>query len=100
MTTASQTVVTTPAPQALPRPTARPASERVAKVAQYTILILLGLTWIFPLYWMVSSALKDDPQVYTVPPRLIPNPAYWNNFHDAWTRLDFNAAAFNSVFRY
>ncbi|MCB0150776.1 MAG: carbohydrate ABC transporter permease, partial [Caldilineaceae bacterium] len=72
----------------------------VAKFAIYTLLILLSITWIFPLYWMATSSLKDDPQIYTVPPVLIPNPAYWNNFYDAWTRFDFNQAAFNSVFLY
>ena len=49
---------------------------------------------------MATSALKDDPQIYTVPPILIPSPAYWNNFADAWTRLDFTRAAINSVFLY
>ena len=38
--------------------------------------------------------------MYTVPPILIPNPAHWNNFADAWTRLDFTRAAFNSIFLY
>ncbi|GIV69013.1 carbohydrate ABC transporter permease [Caldilinea sp.] len=75
-------------------------SKALGRVAVYVVLIFLGVTWIFPLYWMASSALKDDPQVYTVPPVLIPNPAHWNNFADAWNRFDFNRAAFNSVFLY
>ena len=48
---------------------------------------------------MISTALKDDPQVYTVPPVWIPNPAFWNNFIDGWNRLT-SIAAFNSIFRY
>ncbi|MFM7171903.1 MAG: carbohydrate ABC transporter permease [Caldilinea sp.] len=72
----------------------------LTRTATYTLLALLGITWIFPLYWMATSSLKDDPQIYTVPPVLIPDPAFWNNFGDAWTRFDFNLAAFNSVFLY
>ena len=50
---------------------------------------------------MFTSALKDDSQVYTIPPVLIPNPAHWNNFY---RRLDAQQLqrcfAFNSIFRY
>ncbi len=98
MTTASQTV------------SAKPALEQVAttsgtwkllgKIGIYVLLIFLTFTWVFPLYWMVITALKDDPQVYTVPPVLWPNPMYWGNFPAAWARYPFNMAAFNSVFRY
>lgn len=71
-----------------------------ATIAKYVLLIFLTFTWVFPLYWMVVTALKDDPQVYTVPPVLLPNPMYWGNFPAAWARYDFNWAAFNSIFRY
>ncbi len=64
------------------------------------MLLILSFTWLFPLFWMFSTALKDDPQVYTVPPIWIPSPAHWNNFIDGWNRLDFNTAAINSIFRY
>ena len=100
MTSASQTV----AGKTQTKQTTKPRSQSFSKAFNlalvYLTLIILGITWIFPLYWMATSALKDDPQIYTVPPVMIPNPAYWNNFADAWTRLDFNRAAFNSVFLY
>jgi len=83
-----------------PRTQSQAKAKLFTNMTTYALLTVLGLTWIFPLYWMISSALKDDPQVYTVPPVMIPNPAYWNNFFDAWTRFDFNTAAFNSVVRY
>ena len=100
MTSASQTVTGTTQVQQPSKVRSQSFGNTVAKVAIYTLLILLSITWIFPLYWMATSSLKDDPQIYTVPPVLIPNPAYWNNFYDAWTRFDFNQAAFNSVFLY
>lgn len=100
MTSASQTVSTRPQAQPQTHHRSQAFSRRMTKVLIYVTLIILGITWIFPLYWMATSSLKDDPQIYTVPPTLIPNPAYWNNFADAWTRLDFNRAAFNSIFLY
>lgn len=100
MTSASQTVGGKPQVQQSARSGSISATKWLSRILIYTILIVLGITWIFPLYWMVTSSLKDDPQIYTVPPVLIPNPVFWNNFYDAWTRFDFNQAAFNSVFLY
>ena len=100
MTSASQTVARKPQVQQATKPRSQSFAKGFNLGLIYLALIVLGITWIFPLYWMATSALKDDPQIYTVPPVLIPNPAYWNNFADAWTRFDFNRAAFNSVFLY
>ncbi|MBM4461296.1 MAG: carbohydrate ABC transporter permease [Chloroflexi bacterium] len=71
-----------------------------AGFAKYAVLIALAASYAFPLYWMISSALKDDPQVYRIPPVLVPNPAFWNNFLDAWRSDNFTLYTFNSVFRY
>lgn len=99
MTTASQTVQAAKPAQTGTQARTGPRIN-LWEIAKYLLLLLLAFTWIFPLYWMVSSAMKDDPQVYTVPPVWIPNPAYWNNFIDGWNRYNFNTAAFNSIFRY
>ena len=67
---------------------------------KYFVLILLGTTWAFPFYWMFTSAVKSDTQVYTMPPVLVPIPAHWNNFVDAWTSNNFNLYTFNTIFLY
>ncbi len=68
---------------------------------KYILLIVMALSFAFPFYWMVVTALKDDPQIYTLPPILIPNPAHWDNFLKGWTfRYNFTTFAINSVFRY
>lgn len=72
----------------------------LVNILKYTVLVLLAVTWLFPFYWMFTSALKDDTQVYTIPPVLVPNPAWWGNFYDAWTRNNFTLFALNSLFRY
>jgi multiple sugar transport system permease protein len=100
MTTASQSA---PAPTrvSVQAPTRDLSIRAISiEVAKYGLLLFLSFTWLFPLYWMFITAIKDDPQVRTVPPILIPNPMFWNNFADGWARYDFNLAAFNSVFRF
>jgi multiple sugar transport system permease protein len=67
---------------------------------KYFIVITLAVSYAFPLYWMISSAMKTDPMVYRIPPVLIPNPPQIQNFINAWLSDDFTLYTFNSVFRY
>ena len=80
----------------------RPATvgRALLTAGKYLILATLAITFVLPLFWMVSSALKIDSQVYRVPPVWIPIPAHWNNFVDAWTSYNFNRYVYNTVVRY
>jgi multiple sugar transport system permease protein len=49
----------------------------------YTLLIILTVIFLFPLFWMVTTALKANFQVFLWPPQWIPNPIQWSNFADA-----------------
>jgi multiple sugar transport system permease protein len=76
------------------------APALIGAILRHLLLIVLAFSFLLPFYWMASSALKDDSQVYTVPPVWIPNPAHWNNFPDAWLQYDFNRYMANTVVRY
>jgi len=64
------------------------------------VLTILAISYFLPFYWMFASALKDDTQVYTVPPVWIPRPAHWNNFPDVWLGYGFTRYMVNTVVRY
>ena len=72
----------------------------VGEISKYVVLIVLTVSFCTPFYWMVSSAIKDDNMVYSVPPIWWPKPQYWNNFFDAWNSAPFNLWTFNTVVRY
>lgn len=72
----------------------------IVTVLKYALLASLAFSFILPLFWMASSAVKNDSQVYTVPPIWFPNPYYPQNFLNAWNTYDFNLYAFNTIFRY
>lgn len=72
----------------------------LAEVIKYVTLVMLAITFVLPFYWMVSSALKNDSQIYVVPPTWIPNPAFWENFANAWSSQPFNLYVINTVVRY
>lgn len=76
------------------------ASQVMLNIGKYLILIILAVSFVLPLFWMVSSALKVDSQVYRVPPVWIPIPAHWSNFYEAWSTYDFNRYMYNTVMRY
>ncbi|MCD6289292.1 MAG: carbohydrate ABC transporter permease [Anaerolineae bacterium] len=75
-------------------------SQVIVEILKYFILITLAVSFLLPFFWMATSALKDDSQVYTFPPVWIPRPAHWNNFPDAWNFLPFNLYLFNTVVKY
>ncbi|MCB0109334.1 MAG: carbohydrate ABC transporter permease [Caldilineaceae bacterium] len=72
----------------------------LARTAIYGLLVILAFSYFLPFFWMVTSAVKDDAQVYQVPPVWLPTPAYFRNFVDAWRADTFNLYLFNTVFRY
>lgn len=72
----------------------------IGVIVRHLLLIILAISFLLPFYWMFTSALKDDSQVFTVPPVWIPRPAHWNNFPDAWLQYDFNRYIVNTVTRY
>ncbi len=88
------------------RITTRPVRKRmsvigiIAEILKYILLLVLAFSYMLPFIWMFTSALKDDSQVFNVPPIWIPHPAYWENFWNAWTTLSFNRWLYNTVVKY
>ncbi len=54
-------------------------------VVVYLLLIFLSLVFIFPFFWMLDSALKQNSQIFLWPPKWIPDPIAWNNFVAAFS---------------
>lgn len=67
------------------------------KVVLYIVLIVLGLSMVFPFFWMISTALKTDPEIYRIPPQLLPEIPQWSNFSKAWSSAPFGRYLFNTV---
>lgn len=100
MTTAVQKPISSATREANAQARKRKIQTVIFEFLKYAILIPLSASFVFPIYWMFSSALKDNPQVFTVPPVLVPNPAFWENFVNAWSFLPFETFAYNTIFRY
>lgn len=68
----------------------------VKSMTKHTILISVAISCIFPLVWMLSSALKTQATVFT-DMSLFPSNPQFVNFLEAWTKGKFGMYFFNSV---
>ncbi len=75
----------------------RSATRRAQRLGLYVLLVLVALIAGGPLYWLVSSALKTNPEIYSYPPHWIPIHLRWSNFSDAWTAAPFGRFFLNSL---
>ena len=51
----------------------------------YLILILSAVVFLLPLFWMVTTSLKTQAEVYVFPPTFLPETFRWQNFPEGWT---------------
>ena len=79
----------------------RPGIDRtwnaVAKTSlSHATLVGIGLFFVLPFYWLASTALKSDQQIFQIPPVWIPKPAVWSNFPKALAYIPFARYTFNT----
>jgi multiple sugar transport system permease protein len=67
------------------------------KAALYTALIITSLVMIGPFYWSVATSFKPPGDIFASPPKWIPNPWTWQNYHDVFRLLPFPRYLLNSV---
>ena len=90
------------------RPTTLPVSHReprmgmrtahiLHRVLVYGLLIGLGIIFILPFMWMITTSLKKSQDVFTFPPNFLPHSFEWHNYRDGWNILPFNTFLMNSI---
>ena len=63
----------------------------------YSILITIGVISSTPLFWMISTSLKEKGREFRFPPEWLPNPVAWNNYIDVWPVTGIHVFFLNSV---
>lgn len=53
------------------------------------LVVIIGITFVLPFIWMISSSLKPDTEIFVFPPQWIPSEFYWQNYRDAITYIPF-----------
>lgn len=67
------------------------------QLLRHVLLIVVGMWFLLPFYWLVSTALKPDAQIFKMPPVWIPHPLMWQNFPKALTFIPFFQYTFNTL---
>ena len=75
----------------------RRLTRRVEYALTWIVLVILTVMMLFPLGWMVSTALKERKQIFTYPPQWIPDPVLWSNFREAMTVFPFGTFIRNTL---
>ncbi|WP_043622775.1 carbohydrate ABC transporter permease [Nonomuraea candida] len=70
----------------------------VRGAAAYAALTVVTALVLVPFGWMVSSSLKRDNEVLTIPIQWIPDELRWSNFVDIWERIPLLTYLGNSAF--
>jgi multiple sugar transport system permease protein len=52
------------------------------------VLIAFVIGFLFPLYWMVTGAMKSTPELLTTPPTVVPSAWHPGNFASAWSQMN------------
>ncbi|MEM7128853.1 MAG: carbohydrate ABC transporter permease [Chloroflexota bacterium] len=64
-----------------------------------THLVLLGggALMLVPFFWLVSSSLKEPFQIYTFPPKWIPDPIKWQNYVEVFDAVTVWQYTYNTL---
>src|SRR6476469_9381185 len=63
----------------------------------YALLLGGGIILMIPLFWMVSTSLKPEDQLFIFLAIWIPQPLQWSNYERAWTTVPLGSYVINSI---
>ena len=72
--------------------------KRLVSFLSHLLLIAAGVVMVVPFFWMISTALKGNAEMYIYPPRWIPEKIHLENFKRAWQIAPFGRFYINSIF--
>ncbi|MFF0227195.1 carbohydrate ABC transporter permease [Streptomyces sp. NPDC004629] len=76
---------------------ARPRGKAVYWSVFTGVVVLFVLAFLFPVYWMVTGAMKSPDEVARTPPTLVPERWHIDGFTDAWDLMQLPQHLGNTV---
>jgi ABC-type glycerol-3-phosphate transport system permease component len=84
------------------RPTAarrgRTLGRLPGRLLLYGVLLVGSALMLFPFFWMVMLSLGTQQQLYTIPPRWMPEQPQWGNYAVGLTQFNFVRSLTNTLF--
>lgn len=72
-------------------------SKKISGIVTFIILSLGAVIILFPIAWMLSTALKTAPEIAQYPPKLLPQKLLFENFAIAWQKAPFTKYTINTL---
>ncbi|MEV5798058.1 carbohydrate ABC transporter permease [Streptomyces collinus] len=67
-----------------PATLARPRGRAIYWTVFAAVVVLFALAFLFPVFWMVTGAMKSPDEVARTPPALVPHDWHLGGYTDAW----------------
>ncbi|MBW8089306.1 MULTISPECIES: carbohydrate ABC transporter permease [Streptomyces] len=80
-----------------PATLARPRGRAVYWTVFGAVVVLFALAFLFPVYWMVSGAMKSPDEVARTPPTFVPEQWHLSGYTDAWDLMQLPQHLWNTV---
>ena len=65
-------------------------------IFRWILLTVMGVLFAFPFYWMFTTSVKPQDEIFTFPPQLIPTSIQFNSYVEAWAMQDFTLYMLNT----
>jgi multiple sugar transport system permease protein len=75
----------------------RSLSHKLFRVGLHMVLLTIGLLFMFPFIWSISTSLKPFSDLFQVKPSLIPSEFRWDNYRKVFDTAPFLRFYMNSV---
>lgn len=72
------------------------SARRVHRIILELCMILLSIVWFIPIYYLIVTTLKS-PQEATASPLALPKVFVFQNYADAWVKMEFPRAFTNTL---
>ncbi|EST35192.1 carbohydrate ABC transporter permease [Streptomyces roseochromogenus] len=80
-----------------PAALARPRGKAIYWTVFTAVVVLFALAFLFPVYWMVTGAMKSPDEVAQTPPTLLPHHWHLGGYTDAWDLMQLPRHLCNTV---
>lgn len=72
--------------------------RRSYRIFIYTLILALSIVLLMPFFWLISSSLKSEEEMFIYPPQWLPESPRWENYTNAWNALPFTQFLKNTIF--
>lgn len=72
-------------------------ADRIWRTGTVIMLFVMAIIMLLPFFWLVTSSLKTQNQIFQYPPDFIPNPVQFENYYNALTYKPFGLYLRNTL---